>query len=647
MPLPKREVTPMFPRIKKNIKKSGTYKYLVLSESVRDKKGRSTTRDVANLGNIARFDKSTVSNLIDGLIRLFEIEEYGLTDQVEILQSLEYGNIILWRALWKRMQLGKIITESVKKGESRISIDVSKYVEMMVVNRCVHPLSKLATSRWMETTCYAAMKEYSELPRDVEYFYRSMDYLLKAKDEIENKIFQQLQNLFSINVRLTFYDITSTYFHTDSCPLAFNGLSRDKRPDKKQIVIGVVTSYEGYPLKHYVFEGNTKDETTVGEVVRSLKKDFQIEETIFVGDRGMITHLNLQRIETEGFDYIMGVKHRQDEMMPMLLEDSDLFGDEVIECKGLKIAERLISIKGFLIWKVARILDISPVARQSVAWQDFETFIMGLTSDKPFDKSRARQLLKVIECKEVHPYRKVSALLKKYQARYEETIRMVCALNMERAEHSGKRRHEKISSLSKELDKILGGLKKDNLELRLEKVFEGYNRRYRRFFLWKRHDSQAPPSGYQLNDKTLAIERKFDGVFMLTTTREDLPPEKVVEVYKRLQEVELLFDDLKHFVDIHPIRHRLEPRVRAHVFLCILSLLQKRIFEIDCLGNAAVTEPLETVSKSKLVEYSVKMSRKSSATKTFWKVTSITTEQQRWFKLVGIRNPGSLELYMR
>ena len=83
----------MFPRIKKSTKKSGTYEYLVLSESVRDKNGRSTTKDICNLGNIACFDKSTVRDLIDGLIRLFEIEDYALADQVEILESLEYGNI--------------------------------------------------------------------------------------------------------------------------------------------------------------------------------------------------------------------------------------------------------------------------------------------------------------------------------------------------------------------------------------------------------------------------------------------------------------------------------------------------------------------------------------------------------------------------
>ena len=76
----------MFPRIKKSARKSGVYEYLVISESVRDGTGRSTTRDIARLGNVARFDQRSVKGLIDGLIRLFEVDEYGLTDQVDILE---------------------------------------------------------------------------------------------------------------------------------------------------------------------------------------------------------------------------------------------------------------------------------------------------------------------------------------------------------------------------------------------------------------------------------------------------------------------------------------------------------------------------------------------------------------------------------
>jgi transposase len=242
----------------------------------------------------------------------------------------------------------------VRMKDKKVKLEVEKYVETMVINRCVDPLSKLGVTRWIERTCYKEMKGYEDLPLDVTYFYRSMDQLLKIKDEIELAIFEKLRNLFSINVKLTFYDITSTFFYTENCSIGKNGHSRDNRPDREQIVIGVVTSYEGYPIKHYVFEGNTKDETTVTDVVKELKKSYNIEETTFVGDRGMITKLNLDRLEGEGFDYIMGVKHRQDEICTMLLSEQVVEEDYEIY-RGLKIRERRVKVKDFLIWKIKKI----------------------------------------------------------------------------------------------------------------------------------------------------------------------------------------------------------------------------------------------------------------------------------------------------
>ena len=67
----------MFPRIKTTAGKKRTYQYLVISQSVRDAKGRSTTKDIATLGNAERFSKETISSVVDGLIRLFKLDEYG------------------------------------------------------------------------------------------------------------------------------------------------------------------------------------------------------------------------------------------------------------------------------------------------------------------------------------------------------------------------------------------------------------------------------------------------------------------------------------------------------------------------------------------------------------------------------------------
>ena len=225
--------------------------------------------------------------------------------------------------------------------------------------------------------------EYKDHPVDVTYFYRSMDHLLKIKDDLELAIFEKLRNLFSINVKLTFYDITSTFFYSDNCAISENGYSRDNRPDREQIVIGVVTSYEGYPIKHYVFEGNTKDETTVTDVVKELKNSYNIEETTFVGDRGMITKLNLDSLEREGFDYIMGVKHRQDEICTMLLTEQGFEKDYEIY-NGLKIRERKVKVKEFLIWKSKQIMREQNVNLRDEKFALLEKEILSLgNKDRP------------------------------------------------------------------------------------------------------------------------------------------------------------------------------------------------------------------------------------------------------------------------
>ena len=640
----------MFPRITKSTKNRRTYEYLVISESVHVKGKGSTTRNIANLGNVSRFNCQDISNLIDGLIKIFKLENYCLSEDVQMLESLEHGSIIFWQKIWDELGLSKTIKSQVRMTDKRIKLEVDKYVQMMVINRCVDPLSKLGVSRWIERTCYKEMTGYKDLDFDVTYFYRSMDHLLKIKDDLEFAIFEKLKNLFSINVKLTFYDITSSFFYSDSCVISENGYSRDNRPERQQIVIGVVTSWEGYPIKHYVFEGNTKDETTVKEVVKELKNTYRIEDTTFVGDRGMITKLNLDRLEGEGFEYIMGVKHRQDEICNMLLSQQ-VFEQDYETYKGLKIQERRVKVKEFLIWKSKKIIQEQKADLPDKKFSLLEKEILSL-SNKSEPKSRtykhiAESIIKGIDSKICH---KLFRGIKKYQGRYEDELRYIICLNEERKVVSQKKRQDYISKLSKELDKVFSKdtrYKEDReIEKAVNKIFEGYKVKFKNFFTIARDTKSKKAYGYSLNQEKIEQENKFDGIFVLLSSRYDLEPSKVVESYKNLKEVEVLFDDLKNFVDIRPIRHWLEVRVRAHVLICVLALLLKRIFEINYMKGKCIMEPLEEISNSKLIKYKVKFSKREDRTQTFPKVTNTTPMQKKYFNMVGIRNPMSLEKFV-
>ena len=156
----------MFPRIVKVRKKNKSYQYLVISESVR-LNGKSTTRNIANLGNVERIPADQIAHLIDGLIRLFELETHALSEGIEILESLEYGSIIFWQKLWSKMALSQIIAQAIAQQAPHVALEVEKYVQIMVVNRCVDPLSKLGATRWVERTCFKRMKGYVDLALDV------------------------------------------------------------------------------------------------------------------------------------------------------------------------------------------------------------------------------------------------------------------------------------------------------------------------------------------------------------------------------------------------------------------------------------------------------------------------------------------------
>lgn len=105
---------------------------------------------------------------------------------------------------------------------------------------------------------------------------------------------------FNQESRELYYDLTSSYFEGHKCIIAEYGYSRDKRKDRKQIVIGLVTTSSGFPLQCKVYPGNRVDKTTVQEIIAELKEDFPLKEIVLVGDRGILTAHNVATIEELG-----------------------------------------------------------------------------------------------------------------------------------------------------------------------------------------------------------------------------------------------------------------------------------------------------------------------------------------------------------
>ena len=105
------------------------------------------------------------------------------------------------------------------------------------------------------------------------------------------------------------YDVTSSYLEGRCCELARFGYSRDGRPDRPQIVFGLLCAADGCPVAVEVFEGDTADPKTLAAQIDKLKKRFGLKRVVLVGDRGMITSARIdEELKPAGLDWITALR---------------------------------------------------------------------------------------------------------------------------------------------------------------------------------------------------------------------------------------------------------------------------------------------------------------------------------------------------
>ena len=164
-------------------------------------------------------------------------------------------------------------------------------VMAMIAARLLHPCSKLATTREWHTTTLA--EELSVADATEEDLYQAMDWLLERQPRIEKKLAARHLS----EDCLVLYDVSSSYYEGHTCPLAHYGHDRDGKKGLPIIVYGVMTDGEGRPIAVEVYPGNTGDPTTVPGQVDKLRDHFQLSRVVLVGDRGMLTQPQIDKMK--------------------------------------------------------------------------------------------------------------------------------------------------------------------------------------------------------------------------------------------------------------------------------------------------------------------------------------------------------------
>jgi transposase len=472
-------------------------------------------------------------------------------DAFQILSSREYGASHALLQLARELDLHHML---YSRNEAWVGPALA-----MIIGRIVYAGSKLALSHQGQNT---ALWELCGVEGKVDvdkHCYEVMDRLLERQPAIQRTLAKKhLQN-----GHLVLYDITSSYLEGEyaaSDIVAF-GYNRDGKRGHEQVVIGLICNEQGCPVGVEVFPGNTQDASTVPAKIAQIQNDYGVSELIFVGDRGMITQANTDKLKgVAGLQTISALSHRQIvELLQRKVITPELFDEKAI----------------------AEVLDPEDLKRRYCLCRNPETAkrethtrqnLLELTRQKLEAIALGRGGIKPNNGDQADPDKPTRAKTpKKTRAPSAETI-----------------------------------------GARVGRVLQRY--KMGKFVQWSVLEGKLV---WRFDQDKIQAEERFDGCYVVVA---NVPPEQmakaqVVASYRKLSLVEDAFRNLKTVqLEVRPVYHKKDDRIRSHVFLCMLAYYlqwhaQERlqpIFEKDGQGKdrqwtfASVIQRLTTIRSERV-----------------------------------------------
>ena len=333
----------MFLRVTKRKNRDGsTVEYLQLAHNVRDPETHKPVAQIIhNFGRADELDRDVLVRLCRSIARICGVEisdpvtetvcldKQDKTDTIwpndlNLLGSQPFGVVLVVEALWERLGIGPILRQIA--AEEKCTVPYERALLAMTANRLCEPKSKLGVwDRWLRLVYLPSCRDLK-----LDHLYEAMDLLYRHAARVEESVFFQTADLFNLEVDVIFYDTTTASFSVDfedtdepgiktsddaateaTTPSKVMGLrKRGKSKDgtwNPQVVIALAVTREGFPVRSWVFPGNTTDVTTVETVKRDLR-GWKLNRCLFVADGGMNSEENRRLLALGGGKYLLAVR---------------------------------------------------------------------------------------------------------------------------------------------------------------------------------------------------------------------------------------------------------------------------------------------------------------------------------------------------
>jgi hypothetical protein len=513
--------------------------YLQLAHNEWDPAAKtSRTKVLYSFGRADQLDRVAIERLITALTRVVGVEAAASGPDrarvvgvpgLEFVESRPLGGAWLLNRLWHRLGIDTLLRR-LAAGTRRDPV-VERVLFALVANRALAPSSKLAATSWVAHDVHIpGLPEVSD-----DACYRAMDWLIAVEDKLARGVFDAVAHLLNLEVDLIFFDTTSTYFETEQPD---EPVWRD---EQGRVVDG--TGNNGTGNNGTGNNGVDGGEPPAGAATQA----------------GFRTHGKSKDSRDDLPQVVVGMAVTRDGIpvrvwcWPGNTSDSPLIRQVKDDLRDWTL--------GKVIWVADRGFTSKENRRHLAAGGD--GYILG-------EKLRSGSREATAALARPGRYQDVTANLRVKEVKVSEHERFVVCHNPEAADRDAQVR----ANLVERLEAMIANSDRLSPTKRAElrgviSTKPGLHR-----FL------RVTPGGLlRLDAAAVAADAKLDGKYLLRTSDPQLSTEDIALGYKQLLEVERGWRDMKQVLDLRPVYHRLEDRIRAHVLLCWLALLIARIVE--------------------------------------------------------------------
>jgi hypothetical protein len=517
----------MFLREVKRQNRNGTQvSYLQLVHNDWDSAARtSRTKILYSFGRTDQVDTAAIERLIVSLARLLDpaaaLRATAGSD-LSFISSRPLGGTDVLDGLWHRLGIDTVMTRllAMRRGSSPFE----RVLFGLVANRALAPSSKLAAADWISHDVH--IDGLSETSDDV--CYRAMDWLHDVREHLEREVFHQVADLLNLEVDLLFFDTTSTYFELEDPdePVA--------RDDHGRPLLG---NGDGDGNGDGNGDGGSGGAAGVGFRTYGKSKDSRDDlPQIVIG----------MAVTRDGIPVRVWC-------WPGNTNDSALIRQVKDDMRDWTLSR--------IVWVADR--GFSSEHNRRYLRRGEHAYIIGekLRSDSPEIKAALSRQGR---------YTEIADNMRVKEVKVSETERFVICHNPDAATRDMHIRAQLVAQLTELIasSDTLPAMKRGELRGKIS-TKPGLNRYLR-----------VTPGGLLRIDKArMKTEANLDGKYLLRCSDPHLPAADIALGYKQLLEVERGWRDMKQILDLRPVYHRLEERIRAHVVLCWLALLLIRIIE--------------------------------------------------------------------